>query len=68
VDSLRQATFSDAGSDSPFYAYIETAHTCQLFNGYADGTFRSSAPAIRGQTCKIIANIGTALERSITKP
>jgi hypothetical protein len=49
-------TFSDVPLDDPFYAYIETAFNRTIISGYADGTFRPSNFATRGQICKIVYN------------
>ena len=47
-------TFSDVPVGSPFYQYIETAVCHGVLNGYADGTFRPTANATRGQIAKIV--------------
>jgi hypothetical protein len=46
--------FSDVPPASTFYAYIETAYAHALISGYADGTFRPSNAATRGQVSKMI--------------
>ena len=49
-----QPTFSDVPPTSPFYPYVETAHSRGTIAGYADGTFRPGNDVTRGQLCKII--------------
>jgi hypothetical protein len=41
---------------STFYDWIETAYNHAIISGYADGTFRPTNPATRGQICKIVYN------------
>ncbi|WP_298454640.1 immunoglobulin-like domain-containing protein [uncultured Cellulomonas sp.] len=42
-----QQTFSDVDPDNPFYEAIEWMHAAEYSNGYADGTFRPTAPVSR---------------------
>jgi hypothetical protein len=53
-------TFSDVPAGSTFYPYIETAVCHGVLGGYADGTFRPNASALRGQIAKIVYNAVTA--------
>jgi hypothetical protein len=52
--------FSDVLPASTFYEYIETAVCHGVLTGYADGTFRPSTNATRGQIAKIVTNALTA--------
>jgi hypothetical protein len=52
-------SFSDVPVGSTFYQYIETAVCHQVLGGYADGTFRPSNNAFRGQIAKIVYNAVT---------
>jgi hypothetical protein len=47
-------TFSDVPFNSSFYGYVEAAVCHGIINGYADGTFRPSNNATRGQISKIV--------------
>jgi hypothetical protein len=47
-------TFSDVPRDNPFYTHIETAACHGIISGYADGTFRWSNNATRGQIAKMV--------------
>jgi hypothetical protein len=47
-------TFGDVPAGSTFYPYVETAVAHGVINGYADGTFRPTAFAFRGQIAKIV--------------
>ncbi|WP_298459284.1 ExeM/NucH family extracellular endonuclease [uncultured Cellulomonas sp.] len=42
-----QQSFSDVGPDDQFYVAIEWMHANDLADGYADGTFRPTAPVSR---------------------
>ncbi|WP_298462366.1 endo-1,4-beta-xylanase [uncultured Cellulomonas sp.] len=42
-----QQSFSDVGPDDQFYVAIEWMHANDLANGYADGTYRPTAPVSR---------------------
>jgi len=46
--------FSDVAPGSAFYQYVETAYDRGIISGYADGTFRPSNNATRGQISKIV--------------
>ena len=46
--------FSDVPPGSTFYPYVETAHAHGIISGYADGTFRPSNHATRGQLSKML--------------
>jgi hypothetical protein len=48
-----QPTFSDVGTDSPFYVFIETAALNGVISGYDDGTFRPNNNVTRAQLCKM---------------
>jgi subtilisin family serine protease len=50
------ASFTDVPTGSTFYSYVETAVCHQVLGGYADGTFRPSNNATRGQIAKIVYN------------
>ena len=52
--------FSDVPRSNAFYNYVETAYNHSVISGYADGTFRPSANATRGQISKIVYNAVTA--------
>lgn len=49
-----QATFNDVATNSPFFAYVETAVARGVISGYNDGSFRPSSTATRGQISKMI--------------
>ena len=55
-DAVSGQTFSDVPASSPFYPFIERMAAHGIIGGYADGTFRPSANATRGQVAKIGAN------------
>jgi hypothetical protein len=46
--------FGDAPRSHAFYGYVETAYDHAIIRWYADGTFRQSNSASRGQICKIV--------------
>jgi hypothetical protein len=48
------ASFRDVPVGSTFYQYVETAVCHSVLGGYADGTFRPSDNATRGQIAKIV--------------
>jgi len=54
-----RATFRDVAAGSTFYRYVETAYANGLLSGYADGTFRPSATATRGQIAQISMSAAT---------
>ena len=59
------AHFRDVPTDSPFYAYIETALAHGIISGYSDGTFRPSSAVTRGQVSKIVVGArGWAVDTS----
>ena len=47
-------TFIDVPRTDTFFAYIEAAYNAGIISGYADRTFRGSAPITRGQLCKLV--------------
>lgn len=47
-------TFGDVPPGSPFYAYVETAHSRDIIDGYSDGSFRPGGTTTRGQVAKVI--------------
>lgn len=47
-------TFSDVPPGYVFYVYVEAAVAHGVVGGYADGTFRPSNPATRGQLSKML--------------
>ena len=49
-----EAHFLDVPPGSPFHAYVETAYARGIISGYADGTFRPSNNATRGQLSKML--------------
>jgi S-layer homology domain/Beta-propeller repeat len=53
-------TFSDVPPGSAFYTFVETAVCHGVVSGYADGTFRPTAGATRGQISKIVSLAITA--------
>ena len=53
-------TFSDVAPASAFYSFVETAVCHGVVSGYADGAFRPSANATRGQISKIVSLAITA--------
>jgi uncharacterized delta-60 repeat protein len=55
-DAVTGQTFSDVPASNPFYPFIERMAAHGIIGGYADGTFRPSANATRGQVAKIGAN------------
>jgi hypothetical protein len=52
-------TFSDVPAGSTFFQHVETAVQQGILGGYADGTFRPTNNATRGQVAKIIYNAVT---------
>jgi hypothetical protein len=53
-------SFTDVAPGSAFYPFVETAVCHGVVSGYADGTFRPAADAIRGQIAKIVGLALTA--------
>jgi hypothetical protein len=51
---LGNATFTDVPASSPFYRYVEAAHTLGIIDGYPDHTFHPDAFLTRGQMTKVI--------------
>jgi hypothetical protein len=49
-----EPSFSDVGTEDPFYSFVETAVCHGVVSGYADGTFRAGANATRAQISKIV--------------
>lgn len=47
--------FTDVRSDEWVYIYVQAISSAQVMSGYADNTFRPSAPATRAQIAKILA-------------
>ena len=54
INTVNGPHFTDVGTTHPFYPYIETAYNRGIISGYADGTFRPSNNATRGQIAKIV--------------
>jgi hypothetical protein len=54
--------FSDVLPDDSFYGYVETAYAWGVISGYADGTFRPTAPSTRAQVARMVYNAIFALE------
>ncbi|MEA2478407.1 MAG: hypothetical protein QOJ07_329 [Thermoleophilaceae bacterium] len=48
-------TFSDVPTTHPFYPFVEDLAARGVVSGFADGTFRPLAGALRGQAAKVVA-------------
>jgi hypothetical protein len=59
------STFADIPIGSTFYAYIQTAVSHGVLNGYSDGTFRPANQATRGQIAKMVTHAMPALDANL---
>lgn len=56
VGTLCTVSFSDVGTDSPYYTYVRCLACRNVLGGYADGSFRPNSQVTRAQLAKMITS------------